>query len=465
MLAVVKDAWTRPQADRLRRRQLLRRVARRGRASAAWRTCARRPDALPWLVEPATVEVFEQVRRALRARAATSRYEVFARAVRRRRSTSRARRPRRSPARCCCPAGDPWLGDARARRRRRRRRPAEGRDRRARRRVRGGDLRARGRQPRPPGGRATSSTPRKYVQSTVHRRRWPASARSPTGSRGSSRTTSGRCRSTRRSSSSSNRVPSWGLPGWPAPASFVASGPFSLLVGVAERQRPLGSGGWDSGGRHGMDRISCAACHGRPTRRTLCGSGPQNVRRIDRGVGAAHVIRVPAPRTSTPLGREAPGLGRAALARITSDGERSAPPNRRWTAYIDANVGRPARAADDPTLSRDSARATRRRLRARRMDGGITATCAVFPPRVTNDPPPYPAAVRRARHRRPPPPRGEFGLKSPEPRAEVVTGPARCKPSSHLLPSLRNGLPPIPGERALPSSRPAYAPIGRSSSA
>ena len=38
VLAVVKDAYAAPQADRVRRRQLLRGLARRGRAARAWRT-------------------------------------------------------------------------------------------------------------------------------------------------------------------------------------------------------------------------------------------------------------------------------------------------------------------------------------------------------------------------------------------------------------------------------------------
>ena len=39
-------------------------------SSAGWPTCARTPDALPWLIEASTVEVFCSLRRALRARAA-----------------------------------------------------------------------------------------------------------------------------------------------------------------------------------------------------------------------------------------------------------------------------------------------------------------------------------------------------------------------------------------------------------
>jgi hypothetical protein len=59
------------------------------------------------------------------------------------------------------------------------------------------------------------------------------------------------------------------------------------------------------------------------------------------------------------------------------------------TAYIDANVGRTARAAGDPTLSR-----------GRPIDGAFTVIVTVFPPRIDR-PPPYPATARRARRRRP----------------------------------------------------------------
>ena len=50
-------------------------------SSAGWRTCAQTPDALPWLVEPSTVEVFAKYD-VLSERELESRYEVLARAVR-----------------------------------------------------------------------------------------------------------------------------------------------------------------------------------------------------------------------------------------------------------------------------------------------------------------------------------------------------------------------------------------------
>ena len=46
-------------------------------SSAAWRTCAQSPDALPWLVEPSTVEVFAKYD-VLSERELESRYEVVA---------------------------------------------------------------------------------------------------------------------------------------------------------------------------------------------------------------------------------------------------------------------------------------------------------------------------------------------------------------------------------------------------
>ena len=72
------------------------------------------PDALPWLVEPATVEVFEKYG-VLSERELESRYEVFARAVhdddQHRGRDGRAR----SRGRCCCRPRSRWLADARRR--------------------------------------------------------------------------------------------------------------------------------------------------------------------------------------------------------------------------------------------------------------------------------------------------------------------------------------------------------------
>ena len=60
------------------------------------------PDALPYLVDRRHRHRVLQLRRAVSERELHSRYEVFARAVRRPSSTSSPRRPHRSRARCCC---------------------------------------------------------------------------------------------------------------------------------------------------------------------------------------------------------------------------------------------------------------------------------------------------------------------------------------------------------------------------
>ena len=203
VLDVVKRRLVEPQADRLLRRQLLRRLARRGRAARAGEPA---PDAR----RAAVADRAEhrrgvlQVRGALRARA-----RVALRGVRRavrdhdqhRGRDGGVDRPHDAAA-----GGGPVVRHARGGRHGRRRPAAQGRARRPDRRVRRGDLRARDRQPGPPGGRRRRST----RPSTSRAEVLPAMAatrESPTGSSGSCRTTSGRCRSTRRSSSSSNRTP------------------------------------------------------------------------------------------------------------------------------------------------------------------------------------------------------------------------------------------------------------------
>ena len=98
VLAVVKDVYGGQQADRLRRRQLLRGVARRGREARAARTCARRPTRCRGCVEKQTVDGVRELRGALRARARVA-LRGLRRAVRDRSSTSRPRPPRRSRAR------------------------------------------------------------------------------------------------------------------------------------------------------------------------------------------------------------------------------------------------------------------------------------------------------------------------------------------------------------------------------
>ena len=100
----------REQADRLLRRRLLRRVARRGRAARAGQ-----PQAVP-----GRAAVADRGRRRSRpSRPTRSSPSASCTPATRsrssstsRRSTSRPRRPRRSPARCCCPPPIRWLEHA-----------------------------------------------------------------------------------------------------------------------------------------------------------------------------------------------------------------------------------------------------------------------------------------------------------------------------------------------------------------
>ena len=166
-------------------------------SSAGCSTCAATPDALPYLVADETGDAVLQLRRALRARARVALRGV-PRAVRDQAQHRGRDRGRRSRARCCC-----------------RRRPATSRCcvsaqlPRARQRDRGADRRrsstrsgARVGQPgREPAPRRRARARRVHARPTI-----PAMApcaRPPTGSRRSSPTTCGRCRSTRRSCSSS----------------------------------------------------------------------------------------------------------------------------------------------------------------------------------------------------------------------------------------------------------------------
>ena len=175
-----------------------RRSGTRRPSSAGCSTCAPRPDALPWLIDEQTVEVFERLRRALRARA-----RVALRGVRRavrdqaqhRGRDRRGDRPHDAPAGGACAT---W------RARRGRVPAAHG----ARGEVDGlvdelvgasttlEEANAYHRRRR---GRSSCA---KYMRDTVIPA-MAACARSPTGSSASWPTTCGRCRSTRRSCSSS----------------------------------------------------------------------------------------------------------------------------------------------------------------------------------------------------------------------------------------------------------------------
>ena len=99
---VVEGVLRGEQADRLRGRQLLRGVARGGRGARAAEPAhhARRPA----LAGRATrrSQVFSRLR-ACSPSASSSRATTCSPSSTRSRSTSRPRRPRRSPARCCCP--------------------------------------------------------------------------------------------------------------------------------------------------------------------------------------------------------------------------------------------------------------------------------------------------------------------------------------------------------------------------
>ena len=167
---------------------------------------AQSPEALPWLIEPSTVEVFSKYE-VLSERELESRYEVsleqYVTTVNIEGETAAA-----IARTMLLPAAVQWYatlgaaGDSAGVGK------LDERDRRADRRVRRRDLRAGDRQPRPPRGRRH---PRrgKYVQTTVIPAHGRRCATSRTSSRGSCRTTSGRSRSTRRSSSSSRDSESW----------------------------------------------------------------------------------------------------------------------------------------------------------------------------------------------------------------------------------------------------------------
>ena len=191
------------------------------------------PDALPWLVEPSTVEVFERYE-VLSERELESRYEVFLEQY-----TTTINIEGETAAAIArtmlLPAAIKWLAALGRDRRRRRHRAPQGGAQRARRRVRRGDLRAGGRQQRPPGDRGRARG-RQVRPERGHRGDGRASARSRTSSRRSSRTTSGRCRSTPRCSSSRNM-------NWNSMKADVepVTGPSTrppLIVSPTEKKKP-----------------------------------------------------------------------------------------------------------------------------------------------------------------------------------------------------------------------------------
>ena len=159
------------------------------------------PDALPWLVEPQTIEVFERYE-VLSERELESRYEVFARAVHRPSSTSRRRPPRRSPARCSCPprCGTSATLDAAGVGRLRAETEALLDE------LRRRDPRAReANESHPEDGEVLDAA--KYMQTTVIPAMDAVREVADRLEQHRRRTTSGRCRSTRRSSSSSSPRP------------------------------------------------------------------------------------------------------------------------------------------------------------------------------------------------------------------------------------------------------------------
>ena len=98
VIEVVKQRLRRQQADRLRRRQLLRGVARRRPSGAGCRTCARRPTRCRGCRGPDGRRPSRHYE-VLSERELESRFEVLRSSSTRRSSTSRPRPPRRSRAR------------------------------------------------------------------------------------------------------------------------------------------------------------------------------------------------------------------------------------------------------------------------------------------------------------------------------------------------------------------------------
>ena len=198
-----------PQAHRVQRRQLLRGVARRGRAARAGEPGASRRTLCRGWSTPSTVDVFSKYE-VLSERELESRYEVsleqYVTTVNIEGETAA------SIARTMLlPAAVQWAAMLGGADDLGRRRQAHRRARAADRRVRRRDLRARVREPRPPARTARSST-RPSTSRPPCCPRCRRCATSPTSSRGSSPTICGRCRSTRRSSSSSSTTPGSGRP-------------------------------------------------------------------------------------------------------------------------------------------------------------------------------------------------------------------------------------------------------------
>ena len=191
----------REQADRLQRRQLHRGLARRGRGARAVE-----PAADAGRAARADLGVGDRghgrLRRALRARAGVALRGVR-RAVRGEAEHRGARRRSRWPRRCCCPrrsatsASSALAGDVGRRRRRSARRSPGCVDAFVERIAALGEANAN----HPEGDVLDAAQVRAGTPSC---RRWTACARWPTSSSRSCRTRSGRCRSTRRSCSSSS---------------------------------------------------------------------------------------------------------------------------------------------------------------------------------------------------------------------------------------------------------------------
>ncbi len=153
----------RPQADRVRRRRLLGRVARRGRAARPGQPAPDAGRAAVARSSASTVKVFENYD-VLSERELHARYEVFVEQYvdddQHRGRDRRVDRAHDAAARPRCT----WAATLGLAGRRRGRDAPQGRGGRPRRRVRGGDPRARGGQRRPPRDRGRRSSARSYVR-------------------------------------------------------------------------------------------------------------------------------------------------------------------------------------------------------------------------------------------------------------------------------------------------------------
>ena len=196
ILQIVRDSLRRAPADRLQRRRLLGGVARGGGAA---RPCEPPLDARRAALagRQADGRAVSSKYKVLSKRELEARFEVFTEQYVDE-DQHRGRDGGGDRTHAAAAGGDPPpRAGPRAGRR-----VAGRRDERAGRGVRREDPRARGGKRRSPGVERRCAT--RSTCATRSCRRWPARARSPTGSSGSSPTTSGRCRSTRRCCSSSS---------------------------------------------------------------------------------------------------------------------------------------------------------------------------------------------------------------------------------------------------------------------